>query len=280
MPDFLEEITMLGAIIGDIVGSFFEWHNTKKTRFPLFTRFSRPTDDSVMTIAVADALMHSYGEDDDTVRADLVKSMQYYGRKYPDAGYGGRFFDWIHEPDPRPYGSWGNGSAMRVSPVGWLYDELTLVLHMAELTAAVTHDHPEGIKGAKAIAAAVFMARKGMDKMQIKTFTEEMFDYDLDFTLDEIRPRYKFDVSCQGSVPQAIRAFLEGDSYEQCIRLAISIGGDSDTIACMAGAIAEAYYGIPEEIKARGLRYLDESQSKVVLAFRDFYHSIQENNDN
>ncbi len=259
---------MLGAIFGDIIGSVFEWHNTKKTRFPLFTKFNRPTDDSIMTIAVADALMQTYGMDDETIREALIRSMQFYGRRYPDAGYGGRFFDWIAAPDPQPYGSWGNGSAMRVSSVGWLFDELTTVLHMAELTASVTHDHPEGIKGAKAIAVAVFLARKGTDKAEIKSFIEEMFDYDLDTPLNEIRPRYKFDVSCQGSVPQAIRAFLEGDSYEQCVRLAISIGGDSDTIACMAGAIAEACYGIPDEIMEKGLRYLDPQLTGVVRAFK------------
>ncbi len=263
---------MLGAIIGDTIGSVFEWHNTKKTRFPLFTKYSRPTDDSVMTIAVADALMQTYGMDDEIVRKALVKSMQYYGLKYPDAGYGGKFYDWIRQADPQPYGSWGNGSAMRVSPVGWLYDDLTTVLHMAELTAAVSHDHPEAIKGAKAIAAAVLFARKGWDKAQIKSFIEDMFGYDLDTTLDEIRPRYRFDVSCQGSVPQAIRAFLEGDSYEQCIRLAISIGGDSDTIACMAGAIAEPYYRIPKEIRDRGLAHIDPQMVRVIMAFRDFYH--------
>ena len=166
---------------------------------------------------------------------------------------------------------------MRVSSAGWLFDDLTQVLHMAELTAAVTHNHPEGIKGAKAIAAAVFMARKGMGKARIKTFIEEMFDYDLDTPLDAIRPAYDFDVSCQGSVPQAIRAFLEGNSYEEAVRLAVSIGGDSDTIACMAGAIAEAAFGIPKEIKAEGLARLDDFLTRQVKTSRDFYRSLQIN---
>ena len=268
---------MLGAIIGDIIGSVYEWHNIKTTDFPLFSPGCRPTDDSVMTIAVAEGLRSSYGKNDDEVQQKLISAMRFYGRRYPNAGYGGSFIRWIRTNDPRPYNSWGNGSAMRVSSAGWLFDDLTQVLHMAELTAAVTHNHPEGIKGAKAIAAAVFMARKGMGKAQIKTFIEEMFDYDLDTPLDAIRPAYDFDVSCQGSVPQAIRAFLEGNSYEEAVRLAVSIGGDSDTIACMAGAIAEAAFGIPKEIKAEGLARLDDFLTRQVKTSRDFYRYLQIN---
>ena len=270
---------MLGAIIGDMIGSVYEWHNIKTTDFPLFSSGCRPTDDSVMTIAVAEGLRLSYGKSDEEIQQKLIDAMRFFGRRYPEAGYGGTFIKWIRTNYPKPYNSWGNGSAMRVSPVGWLFDDLTQVLHMAELTAAVTHNHPEGIKGAKAIAAAVFMARKGMSKTRIKTFIEEMFDYDLDTPLSEIRPDYTFDVSCQGSVPQAIRAFLEGNSYEEAVRLAVSIGGDSDTIACMAGAVAEAAFGIPKEIKADGLARLDEFQLRQVKAFRDFYHDLQRNNN-
>lgn len=268
---------MLGAIIGDMIGSVYEWHNIKKTDFPLFSPGCRPTDDSVMTIAVAQGLMQSYGKDDVTVRQKVIDAMRFYGRRYPNAGYGGKFYGWIHTDDPEPYHSWGNGSAMRVSSVGWLFDDLSQVLHTAALTAEVTHNHPEGIKGAKAVAAAVFMARKGMGKAQIKTFIEEMFDYDLDTPLDAIRPSYDFDVFCQGSVPQAIRAFLEADSYEQAVRLAVSLGGDSDTIACMAGAISEAAFGIPKEIKAEGMSHLDDFLTRQVKSFRDFYHRLQKN---
>lgn len=269
---------MLGAIIGDMIGSVYEWHNIKTTDFPLFGPGCRPTDDSVMTIAVAEGLMQSYGKDDDAIRQKVIDAMRFYGRRYPNAGYGGKFYGWIHTDDPKPYNSWGNGSAMRVSSVGWLFDDLSQVLQMAALTAEVTHNHPEGIKGAKAIAAAVFMARKGMGKAQIKTFIEEMFDYDLDTPLSLIRPAYAFDVSCQGSVPQAIRAFLEADSYEQAVRLAVSLGGDSDTIACMAGAISEAAFGIPKDIKREGMTHLDDFLTGRVKSFRNFYHSLQKNN--
>lgn len=263
---------MLGAIIGDIIGSVYEWNNIKTTEFPLFSRGGRPTDDSVMTIAVADGLMRAWGQDDEAVMESVVKSMQYYGRMYPRAGYGGSFRRWIASENPKPYGSWGNGSAMRVSSVAWLYDNLADVMHMAELTAAVTHDHEEGIKGAVAEAAAIFLARAKCEKTDIKAFIEKTFEYDLDTSLEEIRPTYKFDVSCQGSVPQAIRAFLEGNSYEEVVRLAVSIGGDSDTIACMAGAIAEGYYGIPREIRDKGLKHMDEYLVGKVKKFRSFYH--------
>ena len=269
---------MLGAIIGDICGSVYEFHNQKDlNRLDLFKKGCFPTDDSVMTVAVARALMDSWGDSDSVVKQTLVDAMQYYGHLFPRAGYGGRFFYWLANCDRRPYNSWGNGSGMRVSPAGWMYDTLEETLHAAKLTAEVTHNHPEGIKGAQAIAAAMFLARKGKSKEEIRQFVEANF-YALDFTLDEIRPAYGFDESCQGSCPQAIEAFLEGDSFEDVIRKAISIGGDSDTIAAMAGAIAETYYGIPEELKRKACEVLQDTRfrhtmyhnSALLAVVRDF----------
>jgi len=257
-------IKMIGAIFGDIVGSVYEWHNIKTTEFPLMKGRSTFTDDSVMTVAVGKALINTLGQDDETIKAELVKQMQAFGREYEHRGYGGRFISWIYEEEPRPYNSFGNGSAMRVSAAGWLYESLEETLHMAELSAAVTHNHPEGIKGAKSTAAAIFMARKGSTKAEIKNYIKENFAYDLDRTLDEIRPGYNFDVTCQGSVPESIIAFLEGDSFEKVIRLAISLGGDSDTIACIAGSIAEAYYGIPEDLKKMAEDRIPEEFKSVI----------------
>lgn len=261
---------MLGAIIGDIIGSVYEWHNIKTTEFPLFSRYCRPTDDSVMSIAVAEGLMEALGQTDEEMKKAVTRSMQFYGRKYPRAGYGGSFRRWLVADNPQPYNSWGNGSAMRVSSVAWLFENLDDVMHVAKLTAEVTHNHPEGIKGAVALASTVFLARKYTDKNDIKDFVEKRFGYDLTVSLDDIRDEYRFDVSCQGSVPQAIRAFLESDSYEKAVRLAVSIGGDSDTIACMAGAIAEAYYGIPEKIKESGMAYMDDFLRNKVEKFQAF----------
>lgn len=261
---------MLGAIIGDMAGSIYEFHNIKTTDFPLLSEKSRVTDDSVMTFAVAEALMMSWGQSADKVKETLVKSMQEYGRLYPDAGYGGTFIRWIYSDAPKPYNSWGNGSAMRVSSVAWLFEELELVEHIAGMTAEVTHNHREGIRGAKAIAACICMARNKEEKASIKKYIEETYHYQLDISLDEIRPVYRFDVSCQGSVPWAIRAFLEGDSYEEVVKLAVSIGGDSDTLAAMAGSIAEAYYGIPDEIKQAGLSHLDDYLLGKYKEFEEF----------
>lgn len=265
---------MLGAVLGDIIGSVYEWNNIKTTKFPLFKNGCEPTDDSVMTIAVADGLMRAWGKGEEEIKKSIVSSMQYYGRKYPYAGYGGRFNAWLASDDPQPYNSWGNGSGMRVSSVGWLFDDLAEVEHMAALTAEVTHNHTEGIKGAQAIATCVFLARTQSGKENIKTHVESAYGYDISTPLDVIRPTYRFDVSCQGSVPQAIRAFLEGSSYEECVRLAVSIGGDTDTIACMTGAIAEAYYGIPEEIKTEGLTYIDSFLQEKIGEFRTFSNAL------
>lgn len=267
---------MLGAVLGDIIGSVYESHNIKTTDFPLFGRFCRPTDDSVMSIAVADGCLESWfylGEENEKIKNAVIGKMQYYGRRYPYAGYGGSFRRWLASEDPRPYNSWGNGSAMRVSSVAWIYNNLEDVMHAAKLTAEVTHNHPEGIKGAAALAAAVFLARRKFSKKEIECFVEDTFGYDLSQSLDSIRPVYRFDVSCQGSVPQAIRAFLESDDYESAVRLAVSIGGDSDTIACMTGAIAEAYYGIPRDIREKGLEFLDDFLKSRMDKFNAYINS-------
>ena len=256
---------MFGAILGDIIGSAYEFdaYNCKSKDFPLFSRRSTFTDDTVMTLAVADALMKVTPEDDDDViRAQLVRSMQAIGRHYPCCGYGGRFIGWMFSDHPQPYNSCGNGSGMRVSSAGWFYDDLDTVLRMAKLTADVTHNHSEGIKGAQSIAAAIFLARTGKSKADIKAYVEQQFGYDLDRTCDEIRPTYHHVETCQKSVPEAIIAFPEGTDYEDVIRTAVSIGGDSDTIADMAGAIAEAFYGMPEELK-------QECRSRLPVELRD-----------
>ena len=258
---------MIGAIFGDIAGSVYEFNNTHNYTFRLLTKDSEPTDDTYMTLAVAKALMETSGQDDETIRTALVKQMQKMGRKHPDAGYGGMFYRWLQEKNPEPYNSFGNGSAMRVSSAGWLYDTEKEVLHFAKLTAEVTHNHPEGIKGAQAIAMAIFMARNGKDKTEIKDFIESHFQYNLDCSLQEIQKTYTFDETCQGSVPEAIIAFLEGKNYEDVIRLSISLGGDSDTIACMAGGIAEAYYGMEETYEQAVMERLDEEERNILLAF-------------
>ena len=263
---------MLGAIFGDIVGSVYEFDNTHDPAFPLLTRWSRPTDDSIMTLAVAKALMETAGQDDGAIRTALVRSMQALGRQYPNSGYGGMFRQWLRSADPQPYHSFGNGSAMRVSAAGWLYPTLDATLHAARLTAEVTHDHPEGIKGAQAIAAAVFLARTGTDKAAIRSFITRKFGYNLSRTLDAIRPGYAFYETCQQSVPEAILAFLEGTSYEDVIRKAVTLGGDSDTIACMTGAIAEAYYPMPQQYREEALLRLDAPLRCIAEQYHRFYH--------
>ena len=259
---------MLGAIIGDIAGSRFERHPHKSKDFRLFTSECRPTDDSNMTLAVAQAILRS-GGDRGSLPQYAIASMREIGRKYP-YGYGGRFVAWLRSEDPKPYGSWGNGSGMRVSPCGWAGATLEEALDLSDAVTAVTHDHPEGLKGARAITEAVFLARQGAGKDDIRAAIERGY-YRLDFTVDAIRPFYEFDVSCRGSVPQAIEAFLESADFEDAVRTAVSIGGDSDTVAAMAGSIAEAYYGIPDDLRARAMEYLDETQSGIVRAFEDKY---------
>ena len=236
------KVKMLGALVGDIVGSVYEFHNVKYTDFELFTPWTNFTDDSVMTLAVAKWLM----EDESRSMQGLAYYMQELGKKYPNAGYGGNFSAWLYQEHPQPYNSWGNGSGMRVSPVGLYARTLDEALALAAVTAAVTHNHPEGVKGAQAIAASMFLCREGKSKEEIRDYVERVFDYDLHRKIEDIRPSYSFDVSCQGSVPEAIIAFLDGNDFEEVIRLAVSIGGDSDTIACMAGAIAACLYPIPD----------------------------------
>lgn len=249
---------MYGAILGDIIGSPYEFDQGDKTKdFPLFSDDSYATDDTVMTVAVAEAFLEMGAEaEENALYARLVHDMQKWGNRYPHAGYGIRFSRWLRDRFPEPYNSWGNGSAMRVSPVGWLFDSLEKTLAMAVLSAEVTHNHPEGIKGAQATAAAIYLARTGSTKAEIRAYIEENFHYDLSRTCDEIRPGYRHVESCQETVPEAITAFLEGESFEDVIRTAVSLGGDCDTLTCIAGSIAEAFYGVPEELKTECRRFL------------------------
>ncbi len=254
---------MLGAIAGDVIGSVHEGARTKTKDFPLLTPASRFTDDTVLTVAVTDCLLHG---------RDYVDTFHDYFHAYPNAGYGSTFWLWASSRRREPYQSWGNGSAMRVSPVAYARATLEEVLAEARRSAAVTHDHAEGIRGAQATAAAVYLARTGSTKEQIRRFIEERFDYFLDETVDGLRPTYPFDASCQGSVPQSIVAFLESNGFEDAVRNAISLGGDADTMACIAGAIAEAYYGgVPPEIAESVLARLDNRLRSVVRAFRERY---------
>ena len=257
---------MLGALAGDIIGSPYEFYNTKSMDFELFTEWTKFTDDSVMTLAVAKWLI----EDAEHSARHLIRCMQELGRRYPRAGYGGNFDWWLRQENPQPYNSWGNGAGMRVSPVGLYAKTLDDALVLAEISASVSHNHPEGIKGAQAIAASVFLCKDGKSKQEIKEYVEETFGYNLSRTIDDIRPNYYFDVSCQGSVPEAIIAFLERNSFEEVIRLAISIGGDSDTIGCMAGAIAACRYPIPDDIAKRCDSLLTEDLRDMKDRFCDF----------
>ena len=266
---------MYGAILGDIIGSPYEFDQGYKTKdFPLFSPNSTYTDDSVMTLAVADAFLSiAPNTDDADIRRRLIQSMQFYGQTFPHAGYGGMFRRWLKDTNPQPYGSYGNGSAMRVSSAAWLFDDLETVRHMARLSAEVTHNHPEGIKGAEATASAIYLARTGSTKAEIKAYIEANFHYDLSRTCDEIRPAYRHVGSCQETVPEAITAFLEGESFEDVIRTAVSLGGDCDTLTCIAGSIAEGFYGVPEELKQQCRERLPEDLQKVLRRFEETLHS-------
>ena len=251
---------MLGAIVGDVVGSpyEFDWNNVKTTNFPLFSKGSRFTDDSVMTLAVAEALMMCGGTITEAeFEANVIKTMQAFGSRYPDAGYGARFSGWLGARDPKPYNSFGNGSAMRVSPVAWAFDSLEDVERFAAVSARVTHNHPEGIKGAQATAAAILLARQGKSQSEIRHHIEEAYGYNLSRTLAEIRPKYHHVESCQETVPEAITAFLEGRNFEHAIREAVSLGGDSDTLTAITASIAEAAWGIPADIETEVMSRLD-----------------------
>ena len=252
---------MLGALAGDIIGSVYEWNNIKTKDFPLFDPHCFFTDDSVLTVALADAILNS---------KDYSETMKEYYRHYPDAGYGGMFHRWANSQHSEPYNSWGNGAAMRISPVGYAYPTLDEVLSKAEAFTVVTHNHPEGIKGAQSVAAAIYLARSGSSKKEIMKYTECTFGYDLSFTCDEIRPHYCFNESCQDTVPQAFVAFLESTDFEDAIRNAISLGGDSDTLACITGGIAEAFYGgVPEHVCKRALETLDDHLRNIIIRFID-----------
>lgn len=254
---------MLGAIAGDIIGSVHEAHPIKRKDFELFTEGSRFTDDTVLTVAVADCLLHGKA---------YAQTFRDYVARYPDRGYGASFRRWAQQPGSGAYGSYGNGAAMRVSPVAWACEEYEEILAEAERSASVTHDHPEGIKGAQATATAIFMARLHYDKPAIRDAIARRFDYELSRSLDDIREGYRFDSSCQGSVPESIIAFLESDGYEDAVRNAVSLGGDADTMACIAGAIAEAYYGgVPDRIKEATFKRLVPPFVAVLSDFRRNY---------
>lgn len=258
---------MLGAIAGDIIGSVHERRKTKTKDFPLFVPESTFTDETVLSIAVADALLNNRVQDD-----SYVHCLKQYGQNYFSVGYGASFKQWLTADKSEPYGSWSNGSAMQVSPVGFAYDDLETVLATAQKNATVTHNHVEGIKGVQATAAAILLARQGCSKADIKTYIEQTFHYDLSPSLAEIRPDYTFHVSCQKSVPESIVVFLESTDFEDALRNAISLGGDADMLAAITGGIAEAFYGgVPEAITHEVLSRLDESLRQMTLTFRDRY---------
>lgn len=256
---------MIGAIIGDIAGSRFEWQNHKGKDFELFTSGCAPTDDSIMTLALADAILKCKGNYS-MLEEEATYYMQVYGREYPNTGYGGMFRRWIFSYDPKPYNSYGNGAAMRVSPCGFAANTLEEAVMLAQTVTQVTHNHPEAMKAAKAVSSAIYLGRTGKSLDEIKAHITEHY-YCIDFTLDEIRPAYRFDVTCQGSVPQAFEAFFESTDFEDAIRNAISIGGDSDTIAAITGGMAEAYYGVPDKLRQQAMAFLDYKQKAVLVNF-------------
>lgn len=260
---------MIGAILGDIIGSPYECDRGNKSKdFPLFSRKSTYTDDTVMTLAVGLAFLEAQPTaSDDLILQILANRMRKFGRMYPNAGYGGMFRQWLHNPVCKAYNSFGNGSAMRVSSIAWLYNDIDAVRHAAKLSAEVTHNHPEGIKGAEATASAIFLARTGHSKSKIKEYIEHEFGYELNRTCDEIRPGYFHIETCMGTVPEAITAFLEGDNFEDVIRTAVSLGGDCDTLTAIAGSIAEGFYGVPDELKEECYKRLPEPLLEVLQAF-------------
>ena len=258
---------IIGAICGDIIGSTREFGKLKTKDFELFPPESRVTDDTIMTLAVARWLCQ-----DRNSREVLVNNLQTFGNDYPYAGYGGRFHNWLAQEDPQPYGSWANGSAMRVSPCAWVAETLEEAQDLAKKSAIVTHNHPEGIKGALATSDAIYLARVGATKEEIKNHVEVRYGYDLSRSLDKIRPYYSFDLSCAGSVPEAIICFLEAEDYEDTIRNAISLGGDGDTQAAIAGSIASAFWEVPQSIADKALDILDDYLLDAFLEFEEKYH--------
>ena len=269
---------MLGAMIGDIAGSLYEFNNYRRKDFPMLSERCFFTDDTVMTAAVANVCRTLYkpGEpiEEELWRTALTQEMQRMGRAYPGRGYGGRFGRWLYDAEPKPYHSWGNGSAMRVSPVSFIAGSLAECRTLARLTAEPTHDHPEGIAGAECAACAGYMALHGAGREEIRRFVEENY-YKLDFTIDGIRETYSFNETCRDTVPQAIEAFLESTDFEDAIRLAVSVGGDSDTLAAITGGIAEAFYGIPEKWEARSLAFLTPELREIVNGFRAFKKTLR-----
>lgn len=257
---------IIGAICGDIIGSSREFRPQKTKDFSLYDGYSTFTDDTVMTLAIASWLIK-----DKSSKEVLISEIRKFGLKYPNAGYGGMFMNWLNQDNPEPYGSWANGSAMRVSPVSWVADSLEESQKLAKMSAIVTHNHPEGINGALATNDAIYLARNSFTKEKIKKHIEDNYRYDLNRKLDDIRPDYKFDVSCKGSVPESIICFLEAEDYEDTIRNAVSLGGDADTQAAIAGGIASAYWDVPSKIAARGIKRLDYNLLEVFLEFREKY---------
>lgn len=262
---------MYGAILGDIIGEPFEFDRGNKTKdFPLFDMAPCFTDDSVMTVAICDGILKAgLDAQEQTMKAAMIIAMQLWGHKYPDAGYGGSFYRWLSEGKTQPYNSWGNGSAMRVSSVGWLFDTLERTREVARWSAEVTHNHPEGVKGAESTAAVIWLARNGFSKTQIKEYVIQEFGYDLSRTCDQIRPEYHHQESCQKTVPEAITAFLEGSDFEDVIRTAVSLGGDCDTLTDIATAMAEAFYGVPPELKEKCLEYTTEDMHDLLARFEE-----------
>ncbi|MBO5621964.1 MAG: ADP-ribosylglycohydrolase family protein [Butyrivibrio sp.] len=267
---------MYGALLGDMIGAPYEFDRSNKSKeFDMYNEQVAFTDDSVMTIAVAEGIMNAgLDADEKRMKAEIVSSMKAWGRRYPDAGYGNKFIWWLMLDDPNPYGSFGNGSAMRVSSVGWFYESMDRTREVARWTAEVTHNHPEGVKGAEAVAAAIFMARNKYSKEQIKEYVIKEFDYDLSRTCDEIRPDYRHTEICQETVPEAITAFLEGFDFEDVIRTAVSLGGDCDTLTCISGGIGEAFYGVPDEMIKECRKRLPGDMLAVIEQFRDVINEI------
>ena len=261
--------SILGAIVGDIVGSRFEFDNYRAKDFDLFAPGCFATDDSIMTLAIAKALLDADG-DMEKLKRITAPTMQRIGRPYPRCGYGGHFYEWMYSDDPKPYNSFGNGAAMRVSPVAYASQTIDGVKKLSHIVTAVSHDHPEGLKGAEAAAVATFMALTGSSKEEIRAAMERDY-YTVAFTIDEVRPTYEFDETCQETLPVALAAFYEAQDYEDAVRNAVSVGGDSDTIAAITGAIAGAYYGVPEDISGKALKYLDSRLTDIYTAFRERY---------
>lgn len=265
----IDNMRLFGAICGDIVGSPYEFNNIKTKTFPILCNQSKYTDDTILTLAVAEGIVNGYKNKDKTYN-EIKKSIKEYVKTYPNATYGYNFLKWVNNDDSEPYNSFGNGSAMRVSSVAWVYNSLKEIQEFAEITAKITHNHPEGIKGAVATASAIFLARQNESKENIKQYITENFRYELNNTCDKIRPDHTFNTSCQETVPESIIAFLEGNSFEDVLRLAVSLGGDSDTIAAIAGSIAEAYYPIDTDFKTQIFNLLDLDLKKTIIRFNEF----------